>query len=256
MPSSTIGVASQIAVLVAAAALVAAERDGEHRLEVLDGVGVDVLELGEPPALVVAVVQQPVVRLLAHVERALVGHVGGADRTERGRNEKRGGQRTGRGQSLHVGSSISRRPGMQGGRSAICPLLPARRSARAPVEHRSPAAERWSISKAVRHAVRNCGRSSVEAELRLARDAVERIISRRSPPSHRGKLPARRNADAQGMAGAQVLRRRSASRCSGALQPEHVQHRRRRGVLELGRVLQDEESAASSPPARRCTACR
>ena len=56
--------ALQIAELVAAAALEAAERDAERQLEVLDVVGVDVLERREAVAGEVAVMQQPVLRLL------------------------------------------------------------------------------------------------------------------------------------------------------------------------------------------------
>ena len=79
MPSSTMRGRFEIAELVAGAgALEAAERDGERELQVLDVVGVDLLELREPVALVVAVMQEPVLRLLGDVERALVGHVGGA----------------------------------------------------------------------------------------------------------------------------------------------------------------------------------
>ena len=65
MPSSTIGVRFEIAEGVAPAALEAAERDREGELEVLDRVGVDLLERREPVALVIAVVEQPVLRLLA-----------------------------------------------------------------------------------------------------------------------------------------------------------------------------------------------
>ena len=91
----------QIAVLVAAAALKAAERHGECQPEVLDVLGVDLLELREPPAFVVAVMQQPVVRFLADVERALVGHVGRLHGRERSRREQRTRQSTGESQSLH-----------------------------------------------------------------------------------------------------------------------------------------------------------
>ena len=73
MPSSTIGVASSVAELVAgAAALEAAERDREGKLQVLHVAGVDLLERREPVALVVAVVQKPVLRFLGDAERALV----------------------------------------------------------------------------------------------------------------------------------------------------------------------------------------
>src|SRR5689334_15140630 len=59
----------EIAGLVArAGALDAIERDTEHRLQVLHRVEIDLLELGEPMALVVVVVQQPVLWLLASIE--------------------------------------------------------------------------------------------------------------------------------------------------------------------------------------------
>ena len=91
----------QVAVLVAAAALIAAERHGECHPEILDVLGVDLLELREPPAFVVAVMQQPVVRFLADVERALVGHVGRLHGRERSRREQRTRQGTSESQSLH-----------------------------------------------------------------------------------------------------------------------------------------------------------
>src|SRR5262245_25128322 len=87
--------------LVAATALVAAERNGECHPQILDVVGVDLLELRKPPALVVAVMEQPVLRLFAHVQRALVGHVGRQDRRERGGREQRTRQSTSESQSLH-----------------------------------------------------------------------------------------------------------------------------------------------------------
>jgi hypothetical protein len=88
-------------VLVAAAALIAAERDRERHLQVLDVAGIDVLELREPPTLVVAVVKQPVVGLLVGVERALVRHVGRPDRGQRGCHEQRTRQNAGESQSFH-----------------------------------------------------------------------------------------------------------------------------------------------------------
>ena len=68
----------QIAERVAAAALEPAQRHREGELHVLDGVGVDLLERREPVALVIAVMEDPVLRLALRVERALAGHVGGA----------------------------------------------------------------------------------------------------------------------------------------------------------------------------------
>ena len=91
----------QITVLVAAAALIAAERHGECHPEIFDVLVVDLLELREPPAFIVAVMQQPVVRFLADVERALVGHVGRLHGRERSRREQRTRQSTGESQSLH-----------------------------------------------------------------------------------------------------------------------------------------------------------
>ena len=85
----------EVTELVAAAALEFAERDGEDRLQVLDRIGVDLLELGEPPALIIPVVKQPVVRLLAHIERALLRHIGRPHRRERRCREQQTGQCTG-----------------------------------------------------------------------------------------------------------------------------------------------------------------
>ena len=60
-----------------AGAFDAAQRNTERDLEILDIARVDGLELREPKALVVAMVQQPVLRLLAgRSERALLRHVG------------------------------------------------------------------------------------------------------------------------------------------------------------------------------------
>ncbi len=88
----------EIAELVAgAAALEAAQRDRERELQVLDGVGVDLLELREAMALVVAVVKHPVLRLLVDVERALEGHVGRPPGRERGGGQERAHQGPGQG---------------------------------------------------------------------------------------------------------------------------------------------------------------
>src|SRR5262249_49774803 len=52
---------------IAPAALETAQRYRERRLEVLDGIGVDVLEEREAMALIVAMVQKPVLRLLLRI---------------------------------------------------------------------------------------------------------------------------------------------------------------------------------------------
>src|SRR5215471_12122160 len=91
----------EIAEFVTAAALVTAERDTEQRFEVLDGLGIDLFELRKAPALIVAVVDQPIVRLLHCVERALEGHVGRGCRRECSCQQQRRRQCTGANQSLH-----------------------------------------------------------------------------------------------------------------------------------------------------------
>ena len=68
----------EVAERIASAALEAAERHRERQLQVLDGIGVDLLERGEPVALVIAVMEDPVLRLALRIERALGRHVGGA----------------------------------------------------------------------------------------------------------------------------------------------------------------------------------
>ncbi len=99
----------EIAVGVTAAALEPAQRYCERGLEVLDGVGVDLLERGEAVALVVAVMQNPVLRFLLRIERALGRHVGGADRRQRGGHQQRTGEGTGDGSCPHGGFSLWRR---------------------------------------------------------------------------------------------------------------------------------------------------
>jgi hypothetical protein len=74
---------------VAAAVLESAQRHREHRLEVLDGIGVDFFEQGIAVALVIAVMENPVLRLQLRIERSLIGHVGRAHRRQRGRRKKR-----------------------------------------------------------------------------------------------------------------------------------------------------------------------
>src|SRR5262249_48629446 len=62
--------------LTATAALVARERNREGDLEILDVAGVEGLERREPVTLIVAMVQDPVLRLLGRIDRALLRHVG------------------------------------------------------------------------------------------------------------------------------------------------------------------------------------
>ena len=113
--------------LVAAAALVAAESHGERHLQILDVFRVDRLELRESPTLIVSVMQQPVVRLLVDIERALEGHVRGLHRGERGGQEQRSQQGAGKSRRLH-GSPPSRRRGERAARRAFvyCQALSAR----------------------------------------------------------------------------------------------------------------------------------
>jgi hypothetical protein len=56
---------------VAPTTLEAAQRDSKHRLQVLDCIGVDLLEQGEAVTLVVAVMQQPILRLLLHGQHGI-----------------------------------------------------------------------------------------------------------------------------------------------------------------------------------------
>ncbi len=53
-------------------------------------------------ALIVAVVEYPVLRLLLRIERALIGHIGGAHRRERGGDQQRTNESTGNGYPGHV----------------------------------------------------------------------------------------------------------------------------------------------------------
>src|SRR5579871_3926985 len=80
---------------VASAALEARERHREHRLQVFDGLGVDLLEQREAMTLVVAVMEDPVLRLALRVQGALIRHVGGAHRRERRGHQQRADKRTG-----------------------------------------------------------------------------------------------------------------------------------------------------------------
>src|SRR5262249_33510998 len=79
----------QIAELVAAGPLDAAERDREREPEVLDRIDIDLLERRKAVALVIAVMEQPGLRLLFGRERALEAHVGRPRRRERRRRQQR-----------------------------------------------------------------------------------------------------------------------------------------------------------------------
>ena len=78
----------EIAEGIASAALEAAQRHRERRPKVLDGVGVDISELGEAMALIIAVMENPVLGLALRIERALLGHVGGVGRREHCRHQQ------------------------------------------------------------------------------------------------------------------------------------------------------------------------
>src|SRR6516165_5720901 len=62
---------------------------GEDDFQILDVAGVDLLELREPMALVVAMMKEPVLRLVASVEGALESHIGRPGRREGGRHQQR-----------------------------------------------------------------------------------------------------------------------------------------------------------------------
>ncbi len=68
---------------IAPAALETAQRHRERRFQVLDRIGVDVLEEREAVALVITVVQNPVLRLALRIEGAIVRHIGRTHRRER-----------------------------------------------------------------------------------------------------------------------------------------------------------------------------
>jgi hypothetical protein len=72
----------QIAEGIATAALETAQRHGINEAHVLDAGGVDLFEQREAVALVVAVMQDPVLRLALWVEHALIGDIGSAHRRE------------------------------------------------------------------------------------------------------------------------------------------------------------------------------
>src|SRR5499427_6805137 len=67
----------KIALGIAAAGLQSAEADREGKAQPADRAGVDLLERREPMALVILVMQQPVLRLTVGAESALERHVGG-----------------------------------------------------------------------------------------------------------------------------------------------------------------------------------
>jgi hypothetical protein len=72
---------------VTPAALESAERYRERRLEILDGVGVDLPEQRETVALLVAVVEYPILRLALRVESPFIRHVSGMRRCQGGRHQ-------------------------------------------------------------------------------------------------------------------------------------------------------------------------
>jgi hypothetical protein len=72
---------------VASAAL-EAQRHREGQLEVLHRVGVDVLEQREAMALVIAVMENPVLGLALRIERAFPRHIGGAGWCDRRRHQQ------------------------------------------------------------------------------------------------------------------------------------------------------------------------
>jgi hypothetical protein len=78
----------QVAVSVAATVLESTQCHRKHRLEIPDSVAVDLLEQGIAVALVIAVMENPVLRLPLRIERTLIGHVGRAWRGQRRRHQQ------------------------------------------------------------------------------------------------------------------------------------------------------------------------
>src|SRR5262249_26276179 len=78
----------KIALGIAAARLQSAQTDREGKPQIADRVGVDLLERREPMALVVLVMQKPVLRLTVRIESALERHVGGARTRQRARSRQ------------------------------------------------------------------------------------------------------------------------------------------------------------------------
>ncbi len=127
----------QIAECVTAAALEPAQRHRVGEPHVLDGIGVDFLQRREPVALVIAVMEDPVLRLALRIERAFGGHVGRAQRRQRGRHQQRtrecAGERFGAhetspsatGSRRPAGAASARRPSER--RGVVAPARSRRR---------------------------------------------------------------------------------------------------------------------------------
>src|SRR5439155_18512735 len=111
-----------------AGALDAAEADAEQHLHVLDVVGVDLFQRREAVTLVVAVVQEPVLRLFGGIERTLVGHVGRARRGERRGQQERSDNGSGTRHHGHLSSSLSFSSSPWRSSHIISAVIPAERS--------------------------------------------------------------------------------------------------------------------------------
>src|SRR6202030_2278211 len=98
---------------------------------VLYGVGVDLLEQREAVALVVAMMEQPVLRLALGVKEALAGHVGGARGCERGGDQQRTREGAGKRFRPHpILLTISAEHGPAFRSFCVAPSFPPRRAGR------------------------------------------------------------------------------------------------------------------------------